>query len=85
MRESRKRFLRARGLTRGDLGNRCAMDQETTRAHERFDPTDTFDHDVADMQQAQAVKVQGELLLEESRSLTLSSRALLEDIDPSAI
>ncbi len=61
------------------------MDQEAMRAHERLDPADTFDHDVVDMQQAQAVKAQGERLLEESRSLTLSSRALLEDIDPSAV
>ena len=61
------------------------MDQETTRAHELLDPADTFDHDVVEMKQAQAVKVQGERLLEESRTLTLSSRALLDDIDPSAV
>ena len=61
------------------------MDQDTARAHERLDPADTFDHDVVDMQQAQAVKAQGELLLEESRTLTLSSRALLEDLDPTAV
>jgi hypothetical protein len=54
------------------------------RASQKIDPDDTVDHDV-DLQQAQAVKVQGELLLEESRSLNDKSRALLEEIDPSSV
>ena len=51
----------------------------------KMDPEDVVDHDVVDLQQAQAVKIQGERLLEESRSLNDMSRALLEEIDPSSV
>ena len=54
--------------------------EDSTRL--RLDPEDNNDHDAVDLQSVQEVKVQGERLLEESRSLTRSSRALLEEIDP---
>ena len=61
------------------------MDQDNLFTNLRLDPEDTLDHDVVDLQGVQEVKVQGERLLEESRSLTRSSRALLEEIDHSAV
>ena len=61
------------------------MEPDRRAPFQRMDPEDTVDHDVVDLQQAQAVKVQGERLLEESRSLNDMSRALLQEIDPSAV
>jgi hypothetical protein len=61
------------------------MEAEKRAPFQRIDPDDTVDHDVVDLQEAQAVKVQGERLLEESRSLQSMSRALLEEIDPSTV
>ena len=61
------------------------MDQEKLFGPQTLDPEDTLDHDVVDLQSVQATKVQGERLLEESRSLTQSSRILLDEIDPSAV
>ena len=67
-------------------GNLATMDQEKLFVSQQtLDPEDTVDHDVVDLQSVQATKVQGERLLEESRTLTTSSRALLNEIDPSAI
>ena len=61
------------------------MELDRRTPFHRMDPEDVVDHDVVDLQQAQAVKVQGERLLEESRSLNDMSRALLEEIDPSSV
>ena len=61
------------------------MDQEKLFGAQTLDPQDTLDHDVVDLQSVQATKIQGERLLEESRSLTQSARILLEEIDPSAV
>ena len=61
------------------------MDQDSPFTQLRLDPEDNNDHDVVDLQSVQEVKIQGERLLEESRSLTRSSRALLEEIDPSSV
>lgn len=61
------------------------MDQDKLFTQLRLGPEDNNDHDVVDLQSVQEVKIQGERLLEESRSLTRSSRALLEEIDPSSV
>jgi hypothetical protein len=61
------------------------MEPDRRAPFQRIDPDDLVDHDVVDLQQAQAVKVQGERLLEESRSLNDMSRALLQEIDPSSV
>lgn len=61
------------------------MEQDNLFAQLHLDPEDNLDHDVVDLQGVHEVKVQGERLLEESRSLTRSSRALLEEIDHSAV
>ena len=61
------------------------MEQDKLFSNLHLDPEDTLDHDVVDLQGVQEVKVQGERLLEESRSLTRSSRALLDEIDHSAV
>lgn len=47
----------------------------------RLDPEDNNDYDDVDLPSVHEVKVQGERLLEESRSLNKSSRALLDEID----
>jgi hypothetical protein len=61
------------------------MEPDRRAPFQKIDPDDTVDHDVVDLQQAQAVKMQGERLLEESRSLNDMSRALLQEIDPSSV
>jgi hypothetical protein len=61
------------------------MEPDKRAPFQRIDPEDIVDHDVIDLQQAQATKAQGERLLEESRSLQSMSRALLEEIDPSSV
>ncbi len=66
------------------MGNLAGMEQESLFANQ-LDPEDTVDHDAVDLQSVQATKIQGERLLEESRTLTMSSRALLDEIDPSAV
>ncbi len=62
-----------------------AMDPDRAIAQDHNDPAEVSLADTVDLDQAHAVKAQGERLLEESRSLTSSSRALLEEIDPSSV
>ncbi|MGH2807837.1 MAG: hypothetical protein ACRDKT_11250 [Actinomycetota bacterium] len=61
------------------------MEPDERAPFQKIDPDDPTDHDVVDVDQIQALKLQGERLLEESRSLNDMSRALLEEIDPSSV